>query len=405
MASHADLQTDNLHESHWDCCVIGNGVAALWVSHWLWSSKKSVLWITSEEPYSPQRAMLQHAWLWGMREDQATALTERLQGFEGGEEIPTFESIYFDARSSKRFRRFNEVKADWGDHEKDFFNKQGALLSNLAEPRLVDMWDWHARLHAFHDSGQTQGPFQVELFSDPRFVRVQRWPLLELTTENGRLNKAILAGRYGSAKKSRELTISADQFFLGDFDEHLPSLIKNTADSDVLAAALKGRSYRAGFGLRLWHKNLGSYPVQTAVIPLVANPSEKGAGSHIVGRFVSTERGLESNWVGLLTDEELEDNNEILKKIKQVKRVVDRAIPGFADSIEREAVTFESRMTAMDLGKGRKTHQALGATLLSDHYGTEVAAETLKKVFGNGVGEKTKAPDAQSDAPGVEVNA
>lgn len=325
--------------------------------------------------------MLQHAWLWGLKEGTAKFLSAHLQGFEASETVPSFESIYFDARSSKRFRRFGEAKQEWGPHEKEFFTKQAEVFTGggEGEARVADLWDWHSRLHAFHDTGEASGPTQVELFNEPRFVRVQGWPLLELKATDGKITSAILAGRK-VGKKHPEIEISASKFFLGDFDEHFPSLIQNKDAADELAGALKGRSYRAGFGLRLWHKQLGSYPVQTAVIPLVANPSDKDAISHVTGRFNETERGLESYWIGFLNDEELEDNNEILKKIKQTKRAIDKAIPGFADSIAREAVTFEPRMRAEDLVKKRKT-EALGAVLISDHYGTEKAAETIKRVL------------------------
>jgi hypothetical protein len=356
----------DLRDSEWNCCVIGNGVSALWLSHWLWSTKKSVLWITSEEPYGAERAMLQHGWLWSVNKEAALALSERLQGFDAESALPSSEFIYYDARSARRFRRFGEAK-------QEFFNRLGETAQESGS--TVDLWSWHSRLHAFHDSGAVNGPTQVELFRDPRFVRVQGWPLLELKTEKGKIVGAVLAGRAGSQTEVR-----AERFFLGDFDEHLPGLIKNEGDAQALAAALKGRSYRAGFGLRLRHKALESAPTQTTVVPLVVNPGVKDGGSHLAGRFVQTPGGLESLWVGFLTDEELEDNNEILKKIKQAKRAVDRAIPGFSDSIEREAVTFEPRMSALNLVKSRKT-EALGAGLISDHCGPEAAVEAVRRII------------------------
>lgn len=407
----------NLQGTHWDCCVVGNGVSALWIAHWLWSSKRSVLWITSEEPYSPSRAMLQHAWLWGLSEDSAKFLTANLKGFDAGDSLPSSESIYYDARSAKRFRRFGEAKQEWGPHEKDFFTKQATVFTGGGEggSRIVDLWDWHARLHAFHDIGQAQGPTQIELFNEPRFVRVQGWPVAELKTGGGRVTGVVLAGRKVGSKKQPEIELSATSFYLGDFDEFLPGLIRKSeqaegahdekADSDALAGAIKGRSYRTGFGLRLWHKPLGSFPVQTAIIPLVANPSDKDAISHVTGRFIQTEKGLESYWVGFLNDEELEDNNEILKKIKLAKRAVERAIPGFSESITREAVSFEPRMRAEALVKKRAT-EALGAVLISDHYGTEVAADTVVRILkAAGAGDSAESEADMATVASTEAEA
>jgi hypothetical protein len=378
---------NNLHNTEWDCLVVGNGVTALWLSHFLWSSKKSVLWITSEDPYSPERAMLQHAWQWGVSQEKADLLTSQLTGFHAEAELPEFEMIYFDARSShKRFRKLQEAKKEWGDHEKEYFD---SLCEMAAKPDLRDLWAWHSKLHAFHDNGKSSlGPTQVELFTEPRFVRMQGWPLIEFKTLNNKLSSVVLSG----LKPTDEVEVKAKHFFISDFDDYLPSLVKNQADSESLAAALKRRAFRAGFGLRLWHKELESTPTQTAVIPLVVSPNSKGEGSHVVGRFVRTERGLESLWIGLLTDEELEDNNEILKKIKLTKRAVDRAIPGFSDSITREAVTFEPRMRGTDLVKNKKA-ESLGAFILSDYQGPEAAAESLKKIFATKTDQESK-PEA-----------
>jgi hypothetical protein len=368
------MKTDlDLRDTQWDCCVIGNGVSALWLAHWLWSTKKSVLWIGSEEPYSPERAMLQHGWLWGMGAEQARGLVHELQGFGENEgTVEPFEAIYYDARSSRRFRRFGEVKHEWGAHEREFLGEIEKLsAAGATETPPVDLWRWHSRLHAFHDTGANKGPSKIELFSEPRFARATGWPVLELKTEGGKLSSVVLAG----LKPKDSVEIRATKFYLGDFDEYLPGLVKETKASDELSAALKGRSFRAGFGLRLWHSALPNAPTQTVVIPLVVSP-EKDQGAHVVGRVFTREQGTESLWVGLLTDEEVEDNNEILKKIKQAKRAIERAIPSFAESIQREAVTFEPRMRALSLVKSRR-QAALGATLFSDNFGPETAANVF----------------------------
>lgn len=375
----------DLSNTKWDCCLVGNGAAALWMSHWLWSNKKSVLWITTEEPYSSERALLQHGWLWGLKPEHAALLRENLRGFGvthdealagSGLDPAVFEVIYYDARSSKRFRRFGDAKQEFGAHEKEYFTALGESVAKGgpdSPESYVDFWNWHAKLHRFHDQGPAHGPTKVELFSEPRFVRLQNWPILELKTTAGKLSGVVLAGR-GSFE------ITATEFYLADFDEPLQTLVKNHDDSEQLAAALKGKTFRAGFGLRLAHKpEFLSYPSQTAVVPLVVNP-EKDQGSHVVGRFFKREEGVESFWMGFLTDEELEDNNEILKKIKQAKRAIDRAIAGFSESIARETVSFEPRLRALDLVKTRRS-RVLGANLLSDHYGPEAAAESVKHIF------------------------
>ena len=221
-------------------------------------------------------------------------------------------------------------------------------------------------------------------------MRVQGWPVLELKTDNDKVSVVVLAG----LKPGDSVEVKASEFFVCDFDENVASLVKDEKLAERLGGALKGRAYRAGFGLRLWHKELAGAVSQTAIVPLVVSP-EKDAGSHLVGRFVSREGGLESLWMGFLTDEEIEDNNEILKKIKQAKRAIDRAIPGFSESITREAVSFEPRMRATSLVK-RRREKALGTVLVTDQFGPEAAADTFRKVVQGVVGEEpveeTRAP-------------
>lgn len=398
----------NLHDTDWDCCVIGNGVAALWVSHWLWSNQKSVLWITSEETYSPERALLQHGWLWEMSPEHSALLRKSLLGLDSDEvNLSSFEAVYFDARSSKRFRRFQDVsKLEWGSHEKEYFEKlvEEVKKGGPDSPESdVDFWAWQTKVHRFHNASTSNGRVAVEVSGSPRFVRVQGWPLLEIKTTENKVSGVVLAG----LKPGETMEIRGREFFLADYDEPLAALIENQSDSEALSGALKGKKFRAGFGLRLWHKDLESAPSQTLVIPLTVSP-EKNAGSHVAGRFLQTENGLESIWMGFLTDEELEDNNEILKKIKQSKRAIDRAIAGFAASITREAVTFEPRMHAQDLLKSRK-RKVLGATLLSDHYGLQAAAAAIARVFSGQVDEpvverQTKSKTSRTKRPAAEQN-
>lgn len=367
------MTTDReIGQEDWDCCVIGNGVSALWLSHWLWSGKRSVIWITSEEPYGSERGMLQHGWLWCLGEASAQRLTRELQGFDAGEPLPPFEMQYHDARSKRRFLRWGEAKQEWGAHEQDYFARIGSVM----ESSPLDLWGWHNRLHAFHDGGGASGPSQIELFREPRFHRVHGWPVNELKTEDGRIVAAVLA-RLGEVRAKR--------FYLGDFDEHLPALIRDTEAARSLGSALKGRQYQAGFGLRFWHRDTGlQLPESVCVVPLVVNPAEASEASHVMGRLRKNENGpVQSFWVGLLTDEELEDNNEILKKMKQAKRAIDRAIPGFAAGIEREAVSFEPRMFAFRHGGKKRATTVLGAALFSDQDGPEGTIEVIRAVAGD----------------------
>ena len=377
------LNDQGLESVVWDHCIVGNGVSALWLAHYYWSQKRTVLWITSDEPYNSERAFLQHGWLWQVSRENAAWLKENLSGFSTDQD-PLFTLKSFDARASQRkFRNWGEHTPDMGSHEENHFNRVAEEVSVDAENSFLDFWSWHQKLHQFHDLKVSQTPATIELFSEPRFVRLQGWPVVELKTENSKITSVVLAGVLSGTKKKQKVEVKANHFTLGDFDEVLSSLIVNTDDAQVLSDALKGRAYRAGFGLHLWHKNsevIQNQPLNELLfIPLVLNPSEKNEPSHVVGRFFKNGENseIQSIWIGFLTDAELEDNNEILKKIKHSKRAIDRTISGFANSILKEAVTFEPRMSARHLKKKTRT-EALGASLISDTFGpAEVLANLI----------------------------
>jgi hypothetical protein len=372
-----NLDFEALTQTRWDCCVIGKGISSLWFSHRFWSQKKNVLWITSDEPYSSERALLQHAWLWGAGEHTANQLTAALRGFSSEAALPAFETAVFDARASKRFRRWSEVKKNWGEHEKDFFSQEPFDGPENSVRGTHDLWAWQNRLHQFHDSGASHGPKLLSLFHEPKFVRLQSWPVLELKTDAGKLCSVVLSG----LKMDHSFEISAEHFILGDSDDSMAAWIKNSQDQELLSMALKGRIYRPGVGIKLWHSDLPTAVSQTLVVPLVANPSDKNSVSHVVGRFVSTDAGMQSHWISFLSDEDVEDNNEILKKIKLCKRALDRCLPGFMNSIQKESVSFEPRMRA-ELPKKRPVREVLGATLVTDSFGMSFAVRDFLEFFG-----------------------
>lgn len=354
-----------LDQMEWDCCIVGNGVAALWAAHQAWASKRSVLWLGSDDPFSASRALCSHGWSWGAPALDAAALQAAMGEDPSSNELPFFELAYFDARSSKRLRSVSEVKLEWGQHEADFLKSLSTAA--LDGTPMADLWAWYERIYSFHNTGGlSNSPSTVELFSEPRFVRLHHWPVQEMEARDGRIQKI------GVGLAKGELAwIQARQFIFTDYEENLATQIKDPVTAEVFSAAFKGRAYHPGFGLRLRHKNFSNPLSQTVLIPLSVSP-EKGKGSHVVGRFLQMPDGsVESYWAGLLTDEEVEDNNEILKKIKHAKRAVDRALPGFLDSVEREAVTFEPKMFAKMLKGNSGVRHALGAWVLSDQFGME----------------------------------
>ncbi len=353
-------------EKQWDCCVVGNTVSALWLSHWFWSRGKTVAWVSDGRPLSPSQAMLQSGWLWALPEENVNSLTKFLHGLHGIQNVLSlpdkyFELVYFDARSSRRFRKIEEVEIEWGEHEKKYFEEKQILCKTLS----LDLWAWHNDLQTFHSSQESP------------HKSFQGYSVLELETKNKKLNKIRLT----QLRSSNTLCLEANDFFLCDDEEYWPSLLKNLDESRVLAQAYKGFHYQGGFGLQFLHKNFNFNISQVAILPLVINPSEKTSISHIIGRFVRAASGeTHSYWVGLLKDEELEDNPEILKKIKLAKKALDRAFMGFSESIQKEVVSFEPQMRVFSHPKNPPL-ETLGSSIITDKMGELHCFSSLKKIF------------------------
>lgn len=351
---------DNRLNQHWDACIVGNGISSLWLFALLSNRGLKTLWVSSEAPCDSARAFLQRGWLWNVSPETAAAIAAELRP---GTEFLPFESAYYDAKTSKRIRRLGEIKHEWGEHEAAYFE---ALMASNGGGSQLDLWDLNMAAAAVaRDS-----------------VRLEGWPVTEIRTAQKEGERKVDAIVLASLPPAGDVyTIHANQFFFGDYAGFLPSLVSEKSDAEVLASALKGKASSAGFGLHLIHKPLGAVLQQTLIVPLVANPSDKSTLSHLTGRFLASGAAhLESFWIGFLSSEEVEDNNEILKKIKLAKRAAGRAIPGFAASVVKESVTFEPRMFAVDLLKARK-NVALGAKLFTDQFGPEAAIRGLLKIL------------------------
>ncbi len=350
---------DNRLTQHWDACIVGNGISSLWLFTLLSNRGLKTLWASSEAPCDSCRAFLQRGWLWNVSAEAACAIAAQLRSGTG---FLPFESAYYDAKTSKRIRRLGEIRHEWGNHEAAYFE---ALMAANSSGSQLDLWNLN-------------GGAAVTARDS---LRLEGWPVTEIRTTQKEGEQKVDAVVLTSVPDGDVHPIHADQFFFGDYEVFLPSLVSEKSDAEVLASALKGKASSAGFGLHLIHKPLDAALQQTLIVPLVANPSDKSTLSHLAGRFLpSGAARLESFWIGFLSSEEVEDNNEILKKIKLAKRAVDRAIPGFAASVVKESVTFEPRMFAVDLLKARK-NAALGAKLFTDQFGPEAAIRRLLEIL------------------------
>ena len=379
-----NLNSENVQTASWDCCVIGNGASALWAVAGLRNRGLSVLWVTSEELCTRGRATLKHGWMWAALPKTAQSLVSALGRENSGLEFSPFEAVVYDAKNQKRFRQIGDVKVDWGHHEAPELSK---FFETFRAQGLVDLSWFHESLYQTFPKvdGFENGPSIIELSQEPQVILAQSSLLVEIKVGSSASTQGETAiESLVFAMNGESLTVSARHFILGDFDENFSSLIADQDLAQRLSVPWRGRIFKPGFSLSFTHKDQEQFLTPFQLIPLVANPSKKGAGAHVIGRFIKdqSQQGemSRSTWFGYLTDEELEDNNEILKKIKSAKRVLERTIPGFADSIIQESLTFEPQMCAMD-DVLKRPQKALGAWILTDAYGPEGAVHCVSHLL------------------------
>ncbi len=390
---------EQLQSTSWDVCVVGDGAAALWTAHAMHLKGKSVLWVTNDELSSAPRMLAKHAWcgalakaatsdlisLLDSAEEAVAEATEETAAENTTEEttepaFPPFQAFYFDAKASKRFKPIAQSKPDWGTHELPW-------LTHILTPShdAIDFMSWQNELTSRYRVGTATAEgtlYQIATEPTPFYI-VRGLLVIGLQAAQDKITAIDVALPGDKAT----FAVKAGQFVLAEIGgESYAELAANTSASELLKSAQKGKSYRAGFSLHFKHSHLPSAIVGGAlVVPLVAHPSKKGAGSHVVGRFFESDSDpsvMESVWFGLVDDEEVADNNEILKKMKAAKRVIDKTLPGFLDSVQFESMQFEPQMVAVDLIK-KRPNQVLNALIVTDDLGSDAALKTVSRALDN----------------------
>ncbi len=351
-----------VHET--DVCLLGRGTSLYWVAQFLslHATKEdqkapSFLWLCPTELSKPAalqeqsdelRPVARHGWSWGVRAEFEKAF---LEFFPAGQ-APSSELPALDVKSAKRLKL--------GDHEIKAFEKI------LAHEKL-DLRPVHRSL----PGAMANAPAE--------FIQPILW-IDEIEVLDGALSTVKVCLPNGEFVKIRAKT-----FVLGELEESLNQILTDETVLARTAAFTKGKLFQSGYSLRFRHREGEGFALQepsAQMIPLVANPSKKGANSHLFGIY----SGLESVWFGFLTDEELEDNNEILKKIKSSKRVLEKVVAGFEASLEESSetqfLTFEPHMLALDHFKPASLHVE-NLHFVTDLYGPEAAVFSAGQALKN----------------------
>ncbi|MCO5142882.1 MAG: NAD(P)-binding protein [Oligoflexia bacterium] len=117
----------------------------------------------------------------------------------------------------------------------------------------------------------------------------------------------------------------------------------SSAETNSWVKSFVKSNYSPGVVLEFAHKNNLSDISETILIPLGASSKEER--KHLIGSFPSNRdsqiapegRGF-STWLLPLTEAEWQDNHETMKKIRLAKRLLEKAFPGFIETILFERV-------------------------------------------------------------------
>lgn len=314
------------NNAEFDVCILGNGISPFWTYLALAKKNYRVLWIHHDPIISSERSFFQNANNWEVSEDRMVQLANLVDcPFDiNHPESVSFGTVYYDAKHSKRLRSLAEVKPEYAPHEMDYYS---CLNSNAVN--MVNAWAWHQKCVNEHENLEFNNSFEL-----------QQTSIIEINIEKDSICSVDL-GLFINGKKI-STQIKAKAFVISENDSSFSEFILNEEHARKYLRANKGLHPIPGFGVKYEHKSFDAIIQQNVIVPMLVNPTKKEDQSHVLGRFNLDKKS--STWFGFLTQSELEDNHEILKKMKSLKRILDRTFAGFADSVTRESYTFEEKL-------------------------------------------------------------
>jgi hypothetical protein len=345
----------DFHQREYDFCIIGDTISSDFLSHILSKKGFKVLRINTFGRHDTILGTYHHAWLWNVKKEAAKELQNYICFSE-----KSFEYAYFDAKNSKCFKSIFQIKNEiFGDHEKAYFNQ-------FLEQDLVDISDSIEHLDISLCDAIDGVQVSQFLFEDKKILGL----------ELARVEKS-------STKKSQFKTLKATVYAKNWIVTNPYELYEYVTEENLkndFQQEIKFKKYLSGFGVHFVHDEtkLNHFIEQKICVPMTVNPQKLSLSSHLTGFFKKTDtHKIESVWVSFFTEEELQDNNEILKKVKNIKKALDRAVMNFSDSILKESVAVNLRFFTEKQNEARNNNY-LNLYFISDDAGPE---KVIKKIL------------------------
>ena len=367
--------------------VVGDSWAALGAVGFLAHAGREVMWISGTTAHVlPPLPALETGVGVGTLQELAARLGVDCGEAQTGSFLREFRN--------KSFREPAWVKAPTPEARRDVRNE----MLWAPESRFVGAFE--ARYGK--DLWEIETELRAKLAALPNITRIEGVPIVELKSEPSAV--AIL----GSGQELPfERLIYADRWNRLSGIEGLPKSLSFVRQRDPMGAlqALFTHEPRIGEGLLegfscIMHKEAG-----------------EEFERHLWGYF--SDAGKQSIWTVFLTQEEVEDNHQIAKKLRRMKQTLDRMFVGaewlsegkteFTSTVANEQVRFEEAVVFAG-GEAPKETLRLSkihalydrVAFLTDGYGPSSAFQQLQKLLGDELGIKvvdTSAFEGPSKEP------
>ena len=215
---------------------------------------------------------------------------------------------------------------------------------------------------------------RAQFESHPEVTIVATAPVLELEIyEQG-----------GEIQFASGLKTPFKQFYFCDSIQELKQFPKLATVMKHQVGTIKHHQRVSALQVVFTHQDEMPYPQDIGfVIPLNRDAGDE-FDRDVMGYFLDSKRSV---WTVFLKADEVEENHEIMKKLRKMKQALNRAFASetgsateFVKTVEKEQVRFESGFLALD-HKSKPSEANADYVVMSDSFGFSHALEVLAERF------------------------
>jgi hypothetical protein len=347
--------------------VYGDGSASAFLVQQLVAQQQKVIWAAGSGarlmPIQPN-----------VKSDLALALVLQAQNFlahDIGQSHPIEKGLFHRVYRNKGFKLPVWKKGTSLDHQTEAFEE---LVWKPEQPFLG--------VQEFRIASRS-----VALIEDELRLQLETHPLVQMVPPVAILELEIFE-KGGKVQFANGFTTEFKQLYFCDSLSELHQIPKLASALKHQVATVRPSNMMSALQVIFHHSVPLKQTFETGMIVPLNRDSGESFDRDALGYFLSPERSI---WTVFLQASEVEDNHEIMKKLRKMKQALNRAFDepeflpegkkDFLSTVEKEVVRFEPAFVAVE-GQFREAGQQADLILMTGCMGLTVALESVAKRFG-----------------------